>query len=258
MKRVIDFSLFSSIKIGNRVEVEVIEERISKEDRFIIGGANNLLLSPTPPKIAILSKKFDYIKEEDGFLKIGGATKSGRIFSYCKKHNIGGFEYLGKLPGTLGGLLKMNAGMKSYEISNHLKNILFFDGYKETKELGFGYRSSKIDDIVYEGIFEIKRGFDDSLLKEFQKMRANQPKEPSAGSVFKNPKGDYAGRLIEAVGLKGVKKGDACFSPIHANFLVNMGKATFDDAIFLINEAKKRVFEEFGIKLQEEIIILKN
>ena len=256
MKRVIDFSVFSSIKIGSKIEVEVIQERVPKGEYYIIGGANNLLVSKTPPKLAILGKNFDYIKEENGLLKIGAATKSGRIYSYCKKHNIGGFEYLSKLPGTLGGLLKMNAGMKNHEIKNHLQKVLMPDDYKDADELGFGYRSSNINDIAYEGIFKIEREFDNNLVEEFSKMRANQPKEPSAGSVFKNPKGDYAGRLIEAVKLKGVKKGDACFSPIHANFLINLGKATFEDAIYLINEAKRRVFEEFGIKLQEEIIIL--
>lgn len=258
MKRVIDFSLFSSIKIGPKIEVEIITKVESKKDKYIIGGANNLLVSNTPPPLAILGKNFDYIKEENGLLKIGAATKSGRIYSYCKKHNIGGFEYLSKLPGTLGGLLKMNAGMKNYEISNNLVEVLMPNGYIKAKKLGFGYRTSNIKDIVYEGVFKIEREFDKNLVEEFAKMRANQPKEPSAGSVFKNPPNDYAGRLIEAVGLKGERKGDVCFSPIHANFLINLGKATFEDAHFLIKEAKKRVFEKFGITLQEEIIILDN
>jgi UDP-N-acetylmuramate dehydrogenase len=86
--------------------------------------------------------------------------------------------------------------------------------------------------------------------------RSNQPPEPSAGSVFKNPEGDYAGRLIEAAGLKGTKKGDMQWSPIHANFLVNLGNGTFEDALYLITLAKKEVKKLFGITLQEEIKIL--
>lgn len=256
MKKDINFSRYSSIKIGPIKEVQVINEKQSLENHFLIGGANNLLISNNPPPLAVLGKEFDYIKIEDGLLKVGGATKSGRLFSYCKKHDIGGLEYLGKLPGTMGGLLKMNAGMKSYEIFNHLISINFLDGEREKKDIEFGYRYTNIDESIYGSSFMIKKGFNHSLVEEFSKMRANQPSTPSAGSAFKNPKNDYAGRLIEAVGLKGFKKGDAMWSEVHANFLVNTNNATFDDANFLINEAKRRIFEEFGIELEEEIIII--
>ena len=87
-------------------------------------------------------------------------------------------------------------------------------------------------------------------------MRSNQPSTASAGSCFKNPKGDYAGRLIEAVGLKGVLKGDMCFSQEHANFLVNNGAGTFEEAIHLIQEAQKRVYAAFDIWMECEIIVL--
>lgn len=86
-------------------------------------------------------------------------------------------------------------------------------------------------------------------------MRDNQPSVASAGSCFKNPKGDFAGRLIEAIGLKGIKKGDMSFSQQHANFLVNYGNGTFDDAIYLINLAKQKIKDEFDIDIEEEIII---
>jgi len=256
MSRIIDFSIFSSIKIGPKIEVDVIREKEPLEGRFLVGGANNLLLSPTPPPLAILGKEFDYIKEEDGVLKVGGATKSGRIFSYCKKHDIKGLEFLGKLPGTLGGLVKMNAGMKSYEIFNPLLELTTYSKTFQKNEIDFGYRKTDIKEPIFEAVFEINRGFDYNLLEEFSKMRKNQPKEPSAGSVFKNPEDDYAGRLIEAVGLKGKRVGDAMWSEIHANFLVNIGNAKWEDANYLIKEAKKRVFEEFGVRLKEEIINL--
>ena len=83
-------------------------------------------------------------------------------------------------------------------------------------------------------------------------MRSNQPNTPSAGSCFKNPHADFAGRLIEAVGLKGHRVGGMEFSTIHANFLVNADNGTFDDALFLIQEAQKRVYEQFGIWLENE------
>ncbi len=257
MKREIDFSKYSSIKVGSKVAVEVIDEPISlPKGAFIIGGANNLLVSPTPPPLFMLSKEFAYIKQKDGLLYIGGATKSGVIDSYCKREDIGGFEYLSKLPGTLGGLIKMNAGMKDDEITDHLVAIKTDRGYIQKEELSYGYRYMELDEIVYEAVFEVQKGYDKQKLKKFTVMRKNQPKEPSAGSFFKNPPGDYAGRLIEAVGLKGYKKGGMAWSEVHANFLVNLGGGSFDEAIFLVDEAKRRVREAFGIELENEVLVL--
>ena len=257
MIRTIDFSRYSSIKIGPVVDVRLIEKaEPPRAGEFIIGGANNLLVSDTPPPLAMLSKKFDYIRLEGKHLFIGGATKSGRIFSFVKKHNIKNFEYLGKLPGTLGGLVFMNAGMKEDEIFNHLVKIKTSRGYIFKEEIGYGYRFTDIDDIIYEAVFEVEEGFDAQKQVLFTKMRANQPKDPSPGSAFKNPPGDYAGRLIEAVGMRGYRIGDAAFSEVHANFLVNLGKATFDDARTLLEEAQRRVLDRYGVQLEYEVRII--
>lgn len=255
--KVIDFSLYSSIKIGPLMKVEVLEEEVSKGDRFIVGGANNIIVSSNASNLTILSKKYDFIVIKGGYLHIGGATPSGRIFNFAKKNNIGGFEILAKLPGKLGGLLKMNAGLKGGEISSTLLAVKLGNrGFIKRCELGFGYRSSLIDDVVYEAIFEIKEGFSKELVENYRAMRQNQPSEPSIGSCFKNPPGDYAGRLLEAVGLKGYTIGGAAFSEKHANFLINRGGASFEDAKNLIEIAKKRVFEEFGIELENEVILV--
>ena len=257
MIRTVDFSKYSSIRIGPSIEVDVIDEikHISAET-VIIGGANNLLVSPTPPPLAMLSKKFATIEISEDKLIIGGSAISGRIHSFCKKHDIKGFEYLSKLPGTLGGLIKMNAGMKEDEIFNNLIMIKTADGYIKKEDIKHGYRFADINAIVYEAVFEIEYGYSHDKLDSFAKMRDNQPSEPSAGSAFKNPEGDYAGRLIEAVGLKGYRVGDAMFSTVHANFLVNLGDATFEDALSLITLAKERVAEKHGIMLQNEVQIV--
>lgn len=257
MRRLIDFSTFSSLKIGSPLEVLIVDSEIEKKEFFIVGGANNLLFSPAPDKpLAMLSKRYDYIEVKDGFLHIGGATPNGKIFSYAKKNNISGFEILPKLPGKIGGAVYMNAGLKGNEISNNLVSIKTSKGYILKDDLSFEYRKSSIDDIVYEAVFEIKKGFSLEFEESFKKMRQNQPSEPSAGSCFKNPEGDFAGRIIEAVGLKGYRIGDAAFSAKHANFLVNLGSASFFDAISLIDEAKKRALDEFGINLELEIKIV--
>ncbi|WP_321312925.1 UDP-N-acetylmuramate dehydrogenase [Halarcobacter sp.] len=251
----IDFSRYSSIKIGPKVEVKVIEEIGDYSEYQIIGRANNLLISNNPPKFAILGEAFDYIKQEDDKLYVGCATSSGKLLTYARKNNIANLEFIAKLPGNLGGLVKMNAGLKTWEIFNYINKIKTKDGYVKKEDINYSYRDTKLDTIVYEVVFNIEYGFCKDKLKEFNKMRDNQPQVPSAGSCFKNPKGNFAGRLIQEVGLKGFRKGDMAFSNVHSNFLVNLGNGKYEDAIYLINEAKKRVKKSFNIDLEEEIII---
>ncbi len=255
--KIIDFSKYSSIKIGGKREVKILHE-VSPlpQNSFIIGGCNNILISPNAPKFVKLGNEFDFIKLNGNELHIGGATKSGKILSFAKKHNLANFELLQKLPGTVGGMLKMNAGLKEWEIFNHLLRIRTHKGWIEKKDIDFGYRYANINDIVYEAVFKVEFGFSFEKLAHFKTLRDNQPQNPSCGSCFKNPPNDYAGRLIDAVGMKGFFKGDMGISPQHANFLINRKNGTFEDAIFVIEEAKKRVYENFGIQLNEEIIIL--
>ena len=256
--RTIDFTRYSSIRIGPVLDVLVINEIGDYSDYQIIGRANNLLVSPnTNKKFAILGEEFDYIRKEEDLLYVGCATTSGKLLTYTRKNDIKNLEFLAKLPGNLGGLVKMNAGLKSWEVFNYIHSIKTKDGYIKKEDIDFSYRKTKIDTIVYEVVFNLEYGFSNEMLKEFTKMRDNQPSVASAGSCFKNPKGDFAGRLIEAVGLKGIKKGDMSFSELHANFLVNCGNGTFDDAIYLIDLAKQKIKDEFNIDIEEEIIIYK-
>jgi UDP-N-acetylmuramate dehydrogenase len=254
--KTIDFSTYSSIKIGSKVDVKVINEIQDYSDYTIIGGANNLLVSPKPSKLAILGKNFDFIKQVDDFLHIGGATPSGKVLSYVKKNDIADFELMQKLPGTLGGMIKMNAGLKQWEIFNQLRAIKTGFGWIKKREIEHGYRFANFRGIVYEAKFNISKGFNFELLEMFKKLRDNQPNFPSAGSCFKNPKGDFAGKLLDEAGLKGFQIGNMAFSKSHANFLVNLGGGTFDEAINLINLAKKQVFEKFNINLELEIKVL--
>jgi UDP-N-acetylmuramate dehydrogenase len=253
----IDFAKFSSIKIGATLDVMLLEDcQDDFKDFYIIGSCNNILIGTNPPPLLKLSKKYDYIKIENGTLKIGGATPSGRIASFCKKHNIADFEFLSHLPGTLGGLVYMNAGLKEYEIFNNLISVKTCDKEFKKDEIEHGYRFTNILSPILEATFSLEHGYDEERLLIFKSMRNNQPSTPSAGSCFKNPVGDYAGRLIEAVGLKGYRVGGMEFSSEHANFLVNVQNGTFDEAIYLIQEAQKRVYKEFNIWLECEIAVL--
>ena len=255
--KTIDFSKYSSIKVGQPIEVLMLEKGDSiPKDQYLIGGANNLLVSQNPPPLMMLSKDFANIEQDNDMLIIGSAMPTGRIVSYAKKHDIAGFEFCSKLPGTLGGMLAMNAGVKSYEIFNILDSVEINGQWIAKEEIKHGYRFAKLDGIATAAKFKIKKGFDKELLNTLLSLRSNQPQDPSAGSAFKNPDGDYAGRLIEAVGLKGYRKGDMAWSEVHSNFLVNLGSGTFNDAKYLIDLAKQKVLEAFHIELKEEIKIL--
>jgi len=254
--KTIDFSRFSSIRVGPVADVYMIDTFDYPEEAYLIGSANNLLVGPQHPPLMKLSKKFDYIRIEEGRLYIGAATPGGKIVSFCKKHDIANFEFVAHLPGTLGGMLQMNAGLKEYEIFNHLHSIRFKEGYRLRDGIEYGYRKTNIDEVAFEGVFEIERGFDQDKVEMFREMRSNQPHDPSAGSFFKNPEGDYAGRLIEAVGLKGHRIGNMAFSEMHANFMVNLGDGTFDDAISLMQLAQQKVYKAYGIWLENEVAII--
>jgi len=257
LKKSIDFSKYTSIKIGPIVEVEMIHSAEElKTDSIIIGGGNNMLIPDHIKNIKILSKAFDFIEIKENFLHIGGATVSGKIASFAKKNNIAHFEHLYRLPGTMGGMIKMNAGLKKWETFNYLEAVKINNQWIKKEDIDYAYRETKIQGIIYEAKFKIEYGYDKEAVKMFLEMRDNQPQLPSAGSCFINPKNDYAGRLIEAVGLKGYSINGMSFSEKHANFLVNNGKGTYNDALALIRKAQQKVKEKFDIDLKTEIIIL--
>lgn len=265
MTRLVDFSKFTSVKIGGVHEIFEVNslEDLNSPDflgSVMIGGGNNLLISPKPPKMAILGKEFDYINfnplGEKIYLEIGAATKSAKIYNFAKQNNIAHLEFLKNIPGTLGGLIKMNAGLLKFSISDNLTHVRLARGWVGKDKISFSYRHSGIDETILGAKFELCSGFDASISDAISAKRANQPKGASFGSCFVNPQGHFAGALIEAVGLKGYAIGGAKFSEEHANFLINFNHASFEDATSLINLAKARVEEKFGVELKSEVCIL--
>ena len=265
MTRLVDFSKFTSVRIGGVHEVfEVASAEDLNSPEFLgavmIGGGNNLLISPNPPKMAILGKEFDYINfnplGERIHLEIGAATKSAKIYNFAEQNNIAHLEFLKNIPGTLGGLIKMNAGLLKFSISDNLTHVRLARGWVGKDEINFSYRHSGIDEAILGAKFELSSGFDASISDAISAKRANQPKGASFGSCFVNPEGHFAGAMLEAVGLKGYAVGGAKFSEEHANFLINFNHASFEDATSLINLAKARVLEKFGVELKSEVCIL--
>ena len=184
------------------------------------------------------------------------------------KRNLSGLESLIGVPGTLGGALVMNAGAFGGEISNYLKNVKIMNMKGKIKsyspnDLNFAYRFSsfKKNEFIISAEFTLKKE-DPRLIHEKRDSanmgrKSNQPlKFRSAGSVFKNPKKFAAGYLIDKVGLKGTKIGDAEISKHHANFFINNGKASSSDILNLIKLAKEKVKKEFNINLELEIKLI--
>ena len=255
-EKIIDFKKYTSIHIGGKQKVKIIKEIGDYSKYTILGKCNNTIISESAKNLAVLGDEFDYIFQKDNKLIVGAATSSGKLLTYCKKHDIANFELLAKLPGNMGGLVKMNAGLKQYEIFNFLHSIKTQDGMILKEGIEYTYRHTFIEGIIYEITFDIHNGYCKEIQDMFVHMRDNQPNIPSAGSCFKNPKDYSAGYLIENVGLKGYEIGGMAFSFQHANFLVNNDNGTYIEAMKLINLAKQKVKEKFDIDLELEIIII--
>lgn len=257
----IDFSKYSSIKIGAPTPITILEKRdvprlAELESSVCVGHACNLIVSPEARGLVMLGKDFDYIEECADFIEVGAATPSGKIFAFFKARDFGGLEFLHALPGSAGGLLKMNAGMKQHEMSGVVIGACVNGCWVDSAELGLSYRTSRICGIISAVRFAKRAGFSQEVLRACKDMRKTHPKMPSCGSCFKNPSGDFAGRLLEAAGLKGFVRNGVGFSSEHANFLVNHGGAKFEDVIYAIDHAQKVVLEKSGILLEKEVKII--
>lgn len=256
MTKTINFARYTSIRIGPTVDVDVINAPADYAGQYLIGRGYNLLVSPTPPRLAVLGEPYTHIRQEGTRLVVGAAVTNAALYRYLKTHNLGGLEFIAKLPGSVGGMVVMNAGLKEFEIFNSLIGVTTVDGYRPKETIAHGYRMTDLTRPVLEAIFELTEPFSTEREAMFKAMRSNQPSAPSAGSCFKNPPGDYAGRLIEAVGLKGHRIGGMAFSAVHANFLTNEDHGTFADAMTLIRLAQQKVREMFGVELELEVKII--
>jgi UDP-N-acetylmuramate dehydrogenase len=190
--------------------------------------------------------------------------------NFCVERGLAGLEFGAGIPGTLGGWLAMNAGIPEREIGDAVREIEVMSptGEKTRRlargSLEFRYRALRglaPGSVIVSALLDVAAADAGVVRAEvarlLAKRAASQPLDvPSCGSVFKNPPGDYAGRLIEAAGLKGERVGDAEISPVHANFIANRGRARAADVLALVEMARERVAKEFGIELEPEVRIL--
>ena len=235
--------------------------------QFVIGNGSNLLVSDEGYRGVVidLSETFTHIHCKGYLVTVGAGVSLQTLLSYCIERGLSGLEILVGIPAQIGGALAMNAGAYGGEIYNHVQSIHLLDKFatlelRKREEITVGYRKTDLppDGIIIEAQFLLSEGnpkemeaVQDLHMKE---RRDKQPLSlPSAGSIFKRPPGDYAGRLIEEAGCKGLRIGDAMVSKKHANFIVNCHFASAQDVLRLIDEVKQRVFNRFQIALELEV-----
>jgi len=244
--------------------------KYSKQEKiptYFVGSGSNILVSDNGIDgiVITLGKSFKKLEINKNKVFAETGVMLGKMVKECAKQNLSGLESLIGVPGTLGGALIMNAGAFGGEISNYLENVTVVTMSGKEKmynqsDIDFTYRNSSFTDneILINANFKFLESSEEIVTKNKLKAsggrKASQPlRFRSAGSVFKNPKEGAAGYFIDKAGLKGTRSGDAEISSIHANFFVNHGSATANDIVSLINMARKKVSEKFGIILDLEI-----
>lgn len=234
---------------------------------YFIGSGSNLLVSDDGIDgiVITLGKSFNKLEINKNNVFAETGVMLGKMVKECTKRNLSGLESLIGVPGTLGGALIMNAGAFGGEISNYLEyvSVITMSGDEkkyQQKDIKFNYRNSSFSDneilinANFKFIFSDQKTVSKNKLKASGGRKSSQPlRFRSAGSVFKNPSEGAAGYFIDKAGLKGTKSGDAEISNVHANFFVNHGTATAKDVVRLINIARKKVYNEFGVMLELEI-----
>jgi UDP-N-acetylmuramate dehydrogenase len=236
-----------------------------------VGSGSNLLVRDGGVRgVVIATRNLRELERLDHTrVRVQAGVSTGKLLSEATRWELGGVEFLGGVPGSVGGGMRMNAGTYLGEFKDVTTGVTTMRMtsaeviVRPAAACGFVYRDSALprDEIVVEAelaLFPRPRAeieADVHALRERRKQR--EPKKVSnAGSIFKNPPGDYAGRLIEACGLKGTRVGGAECSPVHANWLVNTGTATAADMLALIELVRARVSEVHGVALELEVKVI--
>jgi UDP-N-acetylmuramate dehydrogenase len=240
---------------------------------FTLGGGANTVVGDAGVEGAVLKLGPDFASEqvEEGgdhaLLTLGAGAPIARFVSLAREQRAVGVAWAAGIPGTVGGMVTMNAGTRVGAAADHLEavEVATPDGLRwlAASELRLSYRHCELPEgaVLTRARCRVRRG-DESLVQEdaraakadVERRRSTQPlSQPNSGSVFVNPGGDFAGRLVEQVGLKGARRGGAQISEKHANFIVNLGDATAADVVELIALARNTVLSATGIELHPEV-----
>lgn len=248
--------------------------RVAAEHRvgwLVVGRGSNLLVADSgwPGIVVTLGRGFRGVEFDGTRVRAGAAEPLPSLAARVASEGLGGFAWAAAVPGSLGGAVRMNAGAHGGEMSQALVEVEVFrlrSGVREVwaaSALGLRYRQSELPDdaVVVGAVLELARADATQLREEIREIRQwrreHQPiNEPNCGSVFTNPPGDSAGRLVDAVGGKALRVGGAMISDRHANFIVTSPGASAQDVHDLMTEVRARVQDAFGVALHPEVVIV--
>lgn len=261
------------IQVRDKEQLQKLVSYFGKvsQEYFILGKGSNLLVSDQGYQGAILdmSRYFTQVRIEGNKIYAQAGASLPQVAVLAAANGLSGLEFAAGIPGTVGGAVVMNAGAYDGEMKQVVKCVTVLDQEGEEMELDnvtmeFGYRTSIIKNrpfLVQEVVFELCPGDKEEIMKkgaEFNHRRKEkQPLEyPSAGSTFKRPEGYFAGKLIMDAGLRGYRIGGAQVSEKHCGFVINVGNATASDIHDLMDEVSEKVKEQFGVRLEPEVVRL--
>lgn len=265
-----------SLQVGGPADVLVVPSNVEDVVRVlqgaraegipfvVLGGTNVLVRDKGIRGMVIQLKHLTEIHEEANHVVYAEAgVRLPRLMQFAVGRNLSGMEWAAGIPGTVGGGVVMNAGTRLGEMKDVLRavDLVNFRGQRvrlDASNLSFAYRRTTLPKGIVVGAWiqltlSTRENVEARTKEYLRYRRATQPLTmPNAGSVFKNPPGDSAGRLVEAAGLKGARVGDAEVSMKHANFIVNRGTATAAQVLALIRKVRQTVARKFGVRLQLE------
>ena len=248
------------------------EAQKAGEPYYVIGGGSNLLVSDEgiAGTVIQLGGSLTGLQISENSIIAEAGVPLPFLARKAAEHGLSGLEFAAGIPGSVGGAVVMNAGAYQGQISNVIEQVICCDASGQlitlhAADCGFAYRNSRFKNnrelVIVSVKMNLQPGRKEDIMEQMQKntasRNAKQPVEyPNAGSIFKNPPGDAAGRLIELIGAKGWRQGDAKVSEKHSNFIVNIGSASCQDVLQLVDRVKQAVYQETGVLLEEEILFL--
>jgi UDP-N-acetylmuramate dehydrogenase len=273
---------FTSIKVGgpadsllfpkDMVELRKVVRYTRRKDIpiLILGKGTNLVVRDKGIRgwVISLTQGMKKVQLEGNVIEAEAGLSLQRLVQFSIQKNLTGLEPFFGIPGTVGGGLAMNAGAWGVELKDILLSITLMNEKGEVverprKKLKFSYRRLAIPPtwIILKGRFQLKKGRKEEILEHVRSYseirKRTQPLDyPSAGSIFKNPAEGPAGKWIEEAGLKGFRMGQAMVSDRHANFIINLGKATAQEVIHLMEWVERKIYEEKAISLEREVRVV--
>ena len=289
LSRSVTLARYTAARIGGVADwllvVETVDQLIDAATQLwaldipfhVLGGGSNILVSDLGVRQLVILNKARQIlfelEQKSSMVTAESGANFGLMARQCARRGLSGLEWAAGIPGTVGGAVFGNAGAHGDDVASSLqmakilhrtKRVVLQESWSLGK-LKFEYRSSELkrnpgDIVILAAQFKLQPGNPEEIQAQMDEYtayrRSTQPPGASMGSMFKNPTGDYAGRLIEAAGLKGTRIGGAEISPVHANFFINHENATASDVYDLIRLAQETVLEKYGVELELEIELI--